>query len=64
LLDHWDDDLTGLSDEQLGERLALARRYEASSSKRGTGRNPKGARDWRARREAVEEEIARRGQRS
>jgi hypothetical protein len=64
LLDHWDDDLTGLSDDQLQERLDLARRYEATSQKPGTGRSPKAAREWRARRRAVEEEIARREGRS
>jgi hypothetical protein len=60
LLKHWDDDLSGLSENQLQERLALARRYEASSEKPETGRNPKGAREWRARRQAVEAEIERR----
>ncbi len=60
LLSHWDDDLAGLSNDQLKERLDLARRYEAASQKPGMGRSPKGARDWRARRQAVEEEIARR----
>ena len=64
LLDHWDDDLGGLLDEQLKERLDLARRYEASSMRKGLGRNPKAGRDWRGRRQAVEEEIARREERS
>ena len=64
LLDHWDDDLAGLSDERLRERLKLARRHEASSLDSGPGRNPKAARDWRARRQAVEKTIARREQRT
>jgi hypothetical protein len=64
LLKNWDDDLSGLTDEQHQERLALARRYEASSQAPGTGRNPKAAREWRARRQAVEEEVERRQDRS
>jgi hypothetical protein len=60
LLRHWERDLRGLSDDQLGERLAMARSFEASSSKRGMGRNPKAAREWRVRQAQVEIEIARR----
>jgi hypothetical protein len=60
LLDHWDDDLRGLSDDQLKERLALARERERSSERKGMGRNPKATRDWRLRRQAVEAEMGRR----
>jgi hypothetical protein len=60
MLNTWERDLPGLSHEQLQERLQLARDYEVSSNRPGMGRNPKGAREWRRRREAVEEELERR----
>lgn len=60
MLETWDRDLPGLSDEQLAERHALAVDYERSSDARGSGRNPKARRDWRRRREAVEAEQDRR----
>jgi hypothetical protein len=62
LLDRWDDDLTSLSEAQLRERLALASEREHSSDRKGMGRNPKAAREWRVRRKAVEAESARRAQ--
>jgi hypothetical protein len=58
-LKHWDRDLRGISEQQLQERLRMAHERERSSEE-GMGRNPKAARDWRARRKAVEEELARR----
>ena len=61
LLETWDRDLPALTEGALRERLQLAREYEASSDRRGTGRNPKARRDWRRRREAVEAELERRG---
>lgn len=60
MLKHWERDLPGLTDEELRERLDLARRYESSSMRKGMGRNPKAARLWRDRKTAVEAEIARR----
>ncbi len=61
LLDTWDRDLPGLTDDQLRERLELSRQYEASADRRGMGRNPKAARLWRAKRQAAEMEARRRG---
>ncbi len=58
-LKHWDRDLGGVSESQLQERLRLAQERERSSQQ-GMGRNPKATREWRTRRTAVEEEIARR----
>ena len=60
LLEHWDRDLRSLSRAQLHDRLHLAREREHASVRKGMGRNPKAARDWRARRKTVEEELARR----
>jgi hypothetical protein len=60
LIDHWDRDLTGLSEGQLSERLELAQRREWSSQRKGMGRNPKATRDWRGRREAAGAELRRR----
>ncbi|MEV4344378.1 hypothetical protein AB0J83_07870 [Actinoplanes sp. NPDC049596] len=59
MLDTWDRDLPGLTDEQLLDRLRLAREYEQSSMR--PPRAPKARRDWRRRREAVEAEIEARG---
>jgi hypothetical protein len=59
MLETWDRDLPGLTDAQLAERLRLARAYEEFSV-RGR-RSPKGRRDWRRRREAVEAEMESRG---
>ncbi|MFC3738233.1 hypothetical protein [Paractinoplanes deccanensis] len=59
MLETWDRDLPGLTDEQLLSRLGLAReREESSNSPRPA--NPKARRDWR-RREAVEAEMQARG---
>ena len=58
-LKHWGRDLGGLSEPQLQERLRLAQERERSSQQ-GMGRNPKATRDWRVRRKAVEDELARR----
>jgi hypothetical protein len=60
LIRNWDKDLAGLDEKQLGERLALARDFEARSMKKGMGRNPKAAREWRRMCDAVEAEIERR----
>jgi hypothetical protein len=61
LLDTWDKDIAGLSEKELRERLKLAKDRETRSLRPGTGRNPKAARMWRQKREAVEVELERRG---
>lgn len=60
LLDNWERDLRGLSEQQLAERLALANQRESESLRKGAGRNPKAAREWRVRAQQVEDELARR----
>ena len=60
MLNTWEQDLAGLTDDQLHERLRLAEAYQDSSTRGGIGRNPKAARDWRRRRQAVEDELERR----
>ena len=56
LIRDWERDLRGLSDAQLGDRLVLADDFERSSMRKGMGRNPKAAREWRERRRQVEAE--------
>jgi hypothetical protein len=58
---NWEKDLPGLSEAKLRERWAMARDFEASSMKRGMGRNPKAARMWREKLRATETELERRG---
>jgi len=41
MLDTWDRDLPGLTDDQLQERRTLAAEREGSSDARGAGRSPK-----------------------
>ena len=41
---HWERDLPGLIDEQLRERLTMAKDFETRSEQRGMGRNPKAPR--------------------
>ena len=60
ILNTWESDLPGLTDEQLREGHELAVRYELSSMRKGLGRNPKAARDWRRRRDQVELQMERR----
>jgi hypothetical protein len=57
---NWDKDLRGLSVEGVRERIAMARRFEASSMAPGMGRNPKAARMWREKLRQAESELARR----
>lgn len=61
LLESWDHDLPGLTDAQLRDRLWLATGYESRAARSGMGHNPKGRREWRLRREAVEAEMESRG---
>ena len=60
LIHNWEADLPGLSEAQLRERLDLASGRAESSLRKGTGRNPKAAREWRVRRRQVEVELERR----
>ena len=60
MLETWDRDLPGLTDEQLAERLQLATERERDSDAKGSGRNPKARRFWRLKGEAVEAELERR----
>ncbi|MFI0784898.1 hypothetical protein ACH4Q6_04760 [Streptomyces lydicus] len=59
--DNWSAELTGLTVEQLRERRDLAGRRAQQAAARGMGRNPKAARDWRTKLQAVEDELRRRG---
>jgi hypothetical protein len=62
LYDHWNADLPSLTVQQLREeRQALAAGRVRSSTARGMGRSPKGARDWREKLRAVEDELLKRG---
>jgi hypothetical protein len=61
LHDNWNAYLPGLSIEQLIERREFADQRQRQADARGKGRNPKAARDWRTRRQAVDEELRRRG---
>lgn len=61
LSDNWHVDLAGLTIEQLRERRAFAAQRAQDAVARRLGRNPKAARDWRAKLSAVENELLRRG---
>lgn len=61
LIDKWDEDLPGLSDDGVRERVRYTREAAASSLVPGAGRNPKAARMWRAKLLSAEEELERRG---
>ena len=62
LLGNWENDLAGLSDQQLQERLRIAKQREADSLRSGLRRNPNAARMWREKREAAEAELERRAE--
>ncbi|MET9504034.1 hypothetical protein ABZY42_20295 [Streptomyces sp. NPDC006622] len=57
----WYADLASLSVEQLRDRRSLAAQRAAHAAARGTGRNPKAARQWRQMLRAVDDELLRRG---
>lgn len=61
ILKNWAKDLRGLTDDGARARLKLAIEFEQRSTARGTGRNPKAARDWRERIRQAEAELERRG---
>ncbi len=57
---NWERDLRGLTVDGVKERIADARRFEASSMAPGLGRNPKAARMWRQILRQAEAELERR----
>lgn len=61
IIDKWEQDLRGLTDEGVRDRLALARDHAATAVRPGTGRNPKAARMWREKAAQAEAELRRRG---
>lgn len=61
LIDKWEQDLRGLNDQGVLDRLSLARQSEAESLRKGMGRNPKAARMWREKAAQAEAELDRRG---
>jgi len=60
LIDQWESDLRGLTDEGVRDRLALATK-NAADSLGGRGWNPKAARMWREKAAQAEAELERRG---
>jgi hypothetical protein len=61
MINKWEQDLPGLTDQGIRDRVALPRRQAADSLSRGLGRNPKAARIWRGKAAQAESELARRG---
>jgi hypothetical protein len=61
LIDKWESDLRGLSDDQVRERQQLARKNAAESLQSGMGRSPKACRMWRRKAEQADAELERRG---
>lgn len=61
LIDKWEEDLPGLSDDGVRDRVRMARENAADSVARGMGRNPKAGRMWRAKLQSAEAELERRG---
>ncbi len=59
LIDQWESDLRGLTDQGVRDRLALATK-NAADSLGGRGRNPKAARMWREKAARAEAELERR----
>jgi hypothetical protein len=61
LIDKWEQELRGISDEQVRERLEMARQSAEDALRSGPGRNPKASRMWRQKAEQAEAELERRG---
>jgi len=61
MIDKWEQDLRGLNDQGVLDRLSFARQSEAESLTKGIGRNPKAARMWREKAAQAEAELDRRG---
>ncbi|GAB7007211.1 hypothetical protein JCM18899A_46860 [Nocardioides sp. AN3] len=57
----WSNDLRGLTDDGVRERLRLAGKRERAALAKGMGRNPKAGRWWRERLREAEAELERRG---
>jgi hypothetical protein len=61
MIDKWEADLRGLTDQGVRDRLYLATKNAADSLQRGMGRNPKAARMWREKAAQAAAEPERRG---
>lgn len=61
MIDKWEQDLPGMTDEGVLERLGFARARAGDSLATGKGRNPKAARMWREKAAQAESECERRG---
>ncbi len=61
MIDKWEQDLRGLNDQGVRDRLTFARQRAADSLAPGTGRSPKSARMWRDKAAQAEAEMERRG---
>jgi hypothetical protein len=61
LIDQWEADLRGLTDQGVRDRLQLATKNAADSPRPGMGRNPKAARMWREKAAQATAELERRG---
>ena len=61
MIDKWEQDLRGLTDQGVLERLEFAQQQAARSLRKGIGRNPKAARMWRDKADQAETELERRG---
>jgi len=61
MIDKWEQDLRGLTDQGVRDRLELAQENATHSLRKGMGRNPKAARMWREKAAQAEAELERRG---
>lgn len=61
MIDKWEQDLRGLTDQGVLARLEFAQQLAKDSLRRGMGRNPKAARMWREKATQAETELERRG---
>jgi hypothetical protein len=61
VIDQWEKDLRGLTDDGVRDRLAMAEDHARSAAAAGQGRNPKAARMWREKAAQAGAELERRG---
>lgn len=61
LIAKWEQDLRGISDEQVRERVDLARKSASDALLSGPARNPKASRMWRQKAAQAEAELEGRG---
>lgn len=61
MIDKWEQDLKGLADQDVLDRLEFAQCEATHSLRKGMGRNPKAARMWREKAAQAEAELDRRG---